>query len=132
MQVLRKLGATVLLLLALSVHHTAPSSERLRRQAAGSCLDPGTPSHALRRPAEFRRSFSEGAVLSYRCSSGYTLHGSSQLTCRWTNGRTSWSAPVPQCRGEKSNVHGPKWLCVSMLGCKSVAAIAYGLSMVIA
>lgn len=108
MQLRNKFGATILLLLALSVHHTAPASERFlqmrqKRQASppNSCPDPGTPRHSLRQPQELRPSFSEGAVVSYGCISGYRLQGSPQLTCRYNKARASWSAPVPQCIGEE-------------------------------
>eukprot|EP00054_Salpingoeca_dolichothecata_P007969 m.45600 g.45600 ORF g.45600 m.45600 type:complete len:711 (+) comp17425_c0_seq1:207-2339(+) len=54
---------------------------------------------ALSAPANGRRSTSSvtpGTTVTFSCNSGYTLSGSSTITCSSTTGR--WSGSVPTCR----------------------------------
>ena len=56
------------------------------------CGDPGT-------PANGQRSLSgttPGYVAIYTCDVGYTMQGSTSITCQY-NGQ--WSGSVPQCNG---------------------------------
>ncbi|KAM5264090.1 CUB and sushi domain-containing protein 1 [Ctenodactylus gundi] len=60
------------------------------------CKDPGTPSHGYRIRDEGH--FADTTVL-YSCSPGYTMHGSSTLTCL-SGDRRVWDGPVPSCVAE--------------------------------
>lgn len=112
MQYWNKLGTTFLLLLVCSVHHTAPATEQMRPKRAGSstntssCPDPGTPRHGLRQPQELSTNFSQGAVVSFGCNSGYRLQGSPELICRYdqATGAATWSTAVPKCIGEPEEI----------------------------
>lgn len=60
------------------------------------CEDPGVPSYGYRLRDEGH--FADTTVL-FSCNPGYTMHGSSTLTCL-SGGRRVWDQPLPSCVGE--------------------------------
>ncbi|XP_076768323.1 LOW QUALITY PROTEIN: CUB and sushi domain-containing protein 3 [Arvicanthis niloticus] len=58
------------------------------------CEDPGIPQYGSR----VGFSFGVGDTLTFSCSSGYRLEGSSEIICLG-GGRRVWSAPLPRCVG---------------------------------
>lgn len=61
------------------------------------CEDPGTPNYGYRIRDEGH--FSDTAVV-YSCNPGYTMRGSSSLTCL-SGDRRVWDQPLPSCVGEQ-------------------------------
>ncbi|KAH0502555.1 CUB and sushi domain-containing protein 3 [Microtus ochrogaster] len=59
------------------------------------CEDPGIPQYGSR----VGFSFGVGDTLTFSCSSGYRLEGSSEIICLG-GGRRVWSAPLPRCVAE--------------------------------
>ncbi|XP_025893195.1 CUB and sushi domain-containing protein 3-like [Nothoprocta perdicaria] len=59
------------------------------------CEDPGIPQFGNR----IGFSFGVGDILTFSCSSGYRLEGSSEIICLG-GGRRVWSAPLPRCVAE--------------------------------
>ncbi len=86
----------LILLLAMPVLTTQRilADTRQKRDDPLSCPDPGIPLHGNRRGGDFV----VGASVSYGCSAGYRLQGSTELICS-SNG--TWSSAVPQCTGEE-------------------------------
>ncbi|XP_036106445.1 CUB and sushi domain-containing protein 1 [Molossus molossus] len=60
------------------------------------CEDPGVPSYGYRVRDDGQ--FADSAVL-YSCNPGYTMHGSSTLTCL-SGDRRVWDKPLPTCVAE--------------------------------
>ena len=56
-----------------------------------NCTDPGVPSNGGRRGNHF----TNGSLIEFSCDNGFTLNGSSLISCY----RGNWSAPVPLCIG---------------------------------
>uniref|UniRef100_A0A667I6B0 CUB and sushi domain-containing protein 3 n=1 Tax=Lynx canadensis TaxID=61383 RepID=A0A667I6B0_LYNCA len=59
------------------------------------CEDPGIPQYGNR----IGFSFGVGDTLTFSCSSGYRLEGTSEIICLG-GGRRVWSAPLPRCVAE--------------------------------
>ncbi|KAG8133889.1 hypothetical protein E2320_011642 [Naja naja] len=59
------------------------------------CEDPGTPQFGSR----IGFNFEVGDTLTFSCSSGYRLEGTSEIICLG-GGRRVWSAPLPRCVAE--------------------------------
>ena len=57
------------------------------------CNDPGTPNNSLRVPPNIPL-LTEGLELTFYCITGYTLQGTSSITCLSSG---QWSHPVPIC-----------------------------------
>lgn len=62
------------------------------------CEDPGIPQFGNR----VGFNFGVGDTLTYSCSSGYRLEGTSEIICLG-GGRRVWSAPLPRCVGRWSH-----------------------------
>lgn len=60
------------------------------------CEEPGTPNYGYKIQDDGH--FADTYVL-YSCNPGYTLHGSSTLTCL-SGDRRVWDKPLPSCIGE--------------------------------
>lgn len=58
------------------------------------CEDPGIPQYGNR----IGFNFGVGDTLTFSCSSGYRLEGTSEIICLG-GGRRVWSAPLPRCVG---------------------------------
>lgn len=64
---------------------------------SSSCGNPGVPAKGILNGTRFN----VGDRIQYRCVSGYTLDGHTQLTCvTSTSNVAAWDFPVPICRGE--------------------------------
>lgn len=77
------------------------------------CEDPGVPSYGFRVRDDGQ--FADSSVL-YSCHPGYTMHGSSTLTCL-SGDRRVWDKPLPSCVGELGPAYvtappAPGFLCV--------------------
>ena len=70
------------------------------------CDDPGTPNYSLRVPLN-PPMLTEGLELTFHCITGYTLQGTSSITCL-LSGQWSQSVPicVPDCSDPGTPDHG--------------------------
>lgn len=66
------------------------------------CEEPGVPSYGYK--VQDDGHFANTHVL-FRCNPGYSLHGSSTLTCLG-GARRVWDNPLPSCVGEFQNLRG--------------------------
>lgn len=69
------------------------------------CRDPGTPGNAIRMTqfgVEYK--FYIGSTIEYSCMAGYTMRGSSVITCQLLISTpfvvVGWKPSLPQCIGE--------------------------------
>lgn len=69
------------------------------------CEEPGTPNYGykIQDDGHFANTF-----VLYSCNPGYTLHGSSTLTCL-SGDRRVWDKPLPSCIGEITAVSHHVW-----------------------
>ena len=63
--------------------------------AAGICSEPQTPTNGQKTGSDY----SLGAQVTFSCSDGYSLVGSSSLNCAASGSNVDWDAAVPTCQG---------------------------------
>ena len=65
-------------------------------QSEGRCTDPGDISNGRKQG----NNYESGQKVKYTCSKGFTMQGSSTLTCKNTG---SWNRPKPKCVCKRTN-----------------------------
>ena len=62
---------------------------------AGICSEPQTPTNGQKTGSDY----SLGAQVTFSCSDGYSLVGSSSLNCEASGSTVNWSGNIPTCQG---------------------------------